>query len=410
MLPREAAEREAIASSIATTMSRWGFSPVETPVAEVAASLERGMGSVLAGTAFRLFDSDGTLLALRPEMTVPIARLVATRLAGQPGPYRLRYEADVFREQASLRGQARQFTQIGLEFIGADGPSADAEVVSVLVESLRAAGLREFTVGVGTVAVLQAIVAAAGMDDDWGRAVTRAAHDRDLVGIDDLASAPGVPTEAAEALRAVPRIRGTRRAIEDCRLASGACGADAALDALDEMWDLLDSAGVSESVSIDFGIMRSFDYYTGMVLEVYAPGLGLSIGGGGRYDDVMALYGASMPAAGFAVGIERLHIALAEQRAEIASQRPDAVLGGRGPESFAVARRLRDAGWRITMSAAQGIELVREADRLEAPEALAVIDGRAVRLDRAGEPATVLEEPIPAPPSASWAARDGEVR
>ncbi len=121
VLPQEAAERESIARAIAATMASWGYGLVETPVAEEYATLEAGAGSSLEGTAFRLFDSDGKLLALRPEMTVPIARVAATRLAGEPGPYRLRYTADVFREQASMRGQARQFTQAGLEFLGSGG-------------------------------------------------------------------------------------------------------------------------------------------------------------------------------------------------------------------------------------------------------------------------------------------------
>lgn len=408
VLPQEAAEREAISGAMAHVMSSWGFTPVETPVAEELASLEAGAGSSLEGTAFRLFDSDGKLLALRPEMTVPIARLAASRLVAEPGPFRLRYEADVFREQVSLRGQARQFTQVGLELIGASGPAADAEVIAVLVESLRAAGLTEFTVGVGTVAVLRAIIATAGMPANWGDAVLEAAHDRNLVGIDSLADAGGVPGNVSAALKAVPRIRGSRRAIEECRLASGTCGGDAALGGLDATWDLLEAAGVVDSVSVDFGIMRSFDYYTGVVLEVYAPGLGLSIGGGGRYDDVMTQYGAPMPAAGFAVGIERLHIALAEQGVATVVAGIDAVLGGKTAEAFKAAAALRSAGWRVQLSGRRGLELVREADRTGAPEALLALDGRIVRLDRAGEPATPLEDPLPAPPTRSWAREAGE--
>ncbi len=151
------------------------------------------------------------------------------------------------------------------------------------------------------------------MDAEWGEAVLEAAHDRNLVGLDALAGREGVVPEAAAALKAVPRLRGGREAIAECRAAAASCGVDATLDALDATWDLLETLGVTEAVSIDFGIMRSFDYYTGIVLEAYAPGLGLPIGGGGRYDAVMAEFGRPMPAAGFAIGIERLHIALAEE-------------------------------------------------------------------------------------------------
>lgn len=397
VLPREAAERESIARAVSGAMSAWGYGLVETPVTEEYATLEAGVGGSLEGTAFRLFDSDGKLLALRPEMTVPIARLAATRLVAQPGPYRLRYVSEVFREQASMRGQARQFTQIGLEFIGACGPAADAEVIAVLVLALRAAGLNEFSVGVGTVEVLRSIIDAAGMDEAWARAVLAAAHDRNLVAIDELAQASGVSPAAASALSAVPRIRGTRAAIEECRLAAGACGVNLALDALDETWDLLEVLGVADQVSIDFGIMRSFDYYTGIVLEVYAEGLGLPVGGGGRYDGVMAEFETPMPAAGFAIGIERLHIALAEQGTAIEVACLDAVLGGEPRETFAAARRLRQAGWTVQISERVGTELVLEAQQAGASESLLASEGRIMPLDSCGEP-TPAWDAIPAPP------------
>ncbi len=407
VLPQEAAEREALARAMSDTMAMWGYGLVETPVVEQNATLEAGAGGSIAGEVFRLFDADGGLLALRPEMTVPIARMVATRFAGEPGPFRLRYCADVFREQASMRGQSRQFTQVGLEFVGAEGPAADAEVIAVLVESLSASGLSEFVVGVGTVAVLRAILQSAKMPEEWSSAVLAAAHQRNLVGIDELARADGVPVEVREALTAVPRIRGGRRAIEECRLAARTCGVDAALDELDEVWDLLETAGVAGCVSVDFGIMRSFDYYTGIVLEVYAPGLGLPLGGGGRYDGLLAEFDAPAPAAGFAIGLERLHIALAEQRTQVPVPALDAVIGGAPSDAFAAAGRLRTAGWRVRLSERAGIELVREAERAGAAEALLAEESRIVRLDRAGGPAIPLQDPLPASPSASWAAEGG---
>lgn len=408
MLPQEAAERETLVSAVSSAMSSWGYGLVETPIAEEYATLEAGAGGSLEGTAFRLFDLDGSLLALRPEMTVPIARVAATRLAGEPGPLRLRYVSDVFREQASLRGQARQFTQAGLELIGAWGPAADAEVIAVFVESLRATGLAQFTVGVGTVSVLRSIINAAGMDDVWGEAVLGAAHERNLVGIDALASRAGVAPAAAAALRSVPRIRGGREAIGACRAAAAGCEVVSTLDELEATWDLLDAIGLTEWVSVDFGIMRSFDYYTGIVLEAYAPGLGLPVGGGGRYDGVMAEFGRPMPAAGFAIGVERLHIALAEQGVRIDARRLDAVLGGAPGDTFAAAGRLRAAGWVVRLSTRAGLELVREAEAAGAPEALLAHGERIVRLDRAGEAATPLADPLPGPPTRTWVREAGE--
>lgn len=407
VLPAEAAEREAIEQLLGEVFSAWGYGLVETPVVERLDALEAAAGP-LEGTAFRLVDLDGRLLALRPDVTVPIARLVASRMAGRPGPHRFRYVSQVFREHESLRGQSRQFTQVGVELVGASGPAADAEIVAVLVEALAASGLTSYTVAIGSVAVLQAIVDAAGAGARWAQEVFAAAHDRNVVELDRLSTEPGIPPQAAVALRAVSRIRGGREAIAACRDATSGCGCDEALDALDSTMSLLEAAGVAERVMVDFSVMRSFDYYTGLVLEAYVPGLGVALGGGGRYDGVLAAFEAPAPAAGFALTLERLSIALLEQGAAPAVRGLDALLGGEPALALAAAASLRAAGWRVALSARQGLELVREADSLEAVEALwAGADG-VVRLDRAGEPAMPLSDPPPYAPTRSWA-QGGEV-
>ncbi len=326
VLPAEAAEREAVSRQFAATTSAWGYELVETPIVEDLVSLEAAAGN-LDGIAFRLVDSDGRLLALRPDMTVPIARLVASRMGAESGTLRFRYAAQVFREHESLRGQMRGFSQLGVELVGEGGPSADAEVVAVMVESLAGVGIADFTVVVGTVAVLHALLAASDCDAAWSSAVLEAAHNRNLVGLDELARTASDP-RVARALQTVPRIRGGAEAIVACREATAGLGCESALDDLSATWDLLVAAGVSDRVVIDFSVMRAFDYYTGLVVEAFAPGLGLPLGGGGRYDGVLGAYDSPLPAAGFALGLERVMIALVEQGVDIAVAPLDAVVGG----------------------------------------------------------------------------------
>lgn len=378
VLHEEAAERSALVAVMGEALSGWGYRPVETPVVEEYATLEAGAGGSLEGTAFRLFDADGRLLALRPEMTVPIARLVASRLAGEAGPHRIRYAADVFREHESLRGQARQFTQVGTELIGASGPAADAEVVAVLVDALEAAGLPDFEVAIGSVAVLRALLDAAGADGTWRGAVLAAAHERNLVEIDRLSRAGCPDPDVARALREVPRLRGGRDALDACRVLVRACGAAEAVDGLAEVWRVLETMGTTDRVAVDLSVMRDFDYYTGLVVEAYAPGFGLPLGGGGRYDGVLARFGTPAPAAGFALGLERVHIALAEQGAVLTGEGLDSAVGG--PDAgvvLAAVRGLRREGKRAV--AAPGVDragVAREASRLGAREAVWVAEGR----------------------------------
>lgn len=405
----EALEREAVARAMAQTFSAWGYVPVETPVVEETATLERGAG-VSAGGTFRLFDVDGSLLSLRPEMTVPIARVAATRLAGETGPQRVRYCAPVFREHESFRGQMRQFTQVGVELVGARGPSADAEVVALASDALSSAGLADFVIGMGTVRLLRDLIDAADASPAWGEAVLAAAHERNTVEIDRLAAADEVPAEIGAALSRAIRTRGGRKELDECTVMLAGCGLDTTLCDLRATYGILEALGYADRVVLDFGIVRSFDYYTGLVIEAYAPGLGLPIGGGGRYDRLLESFGRPMPAAGFAFGLERVMIVLAEQGCTPRMPGLDAVVGGLDPAAaFDAAAALRAAGWRVRLAiGSTGTDLVREAERSGAAEALLAAPEATYRLDRAGERAVPVETPPPAPPAATWA--EGGVR
>lgn len=409
VLSEEAREREAVVSAISSAFASWGYDPVETPIVENAATLEAGTSDGVGRSAFRLFDLDGSLLALRPEMTVPVARVAASRLADTPGPHRIRYATAVFREQASLRGQARQFTQVGIELIGAHGPAADAEVVLLLLAALQAAGLESFVVGMGSAEVLRALLDQAGGSAQWRDAMVLAAQNRNLVEIDRLAHREDLDSAMKTALSELPRIRGGRDAIARCESVAKACGCGEAVSSLAETWGTLEALGQAERVQVDFGIMRSMGYYTGMQLEAYAPGLGLPIAGGGRYDRLLMAFGRPAPAAGFALGLERVMIALSEQGRSPQLEPLDAVLGGAQAEQvFAAAARLRDASWRVRLAPGlTGMALVREADEYGALEALVAEGGSIAKVDRSGCALGPLAEPLPEPPRLSWASREG---
>jgi ATP phosphoribosyltransferase regulatory subunit len=378
-------------------MAAWGYEYVETPLVERASTFEAVSGEPLDASAFRLFDTEGDLLVLRPEMTVPIARLSATRLQAEAGPYRLRYAGRVVRDADALSAQPREFTQVGLELVGTNGASSDAEIIGAMVETLSHAGLSRFTVGVGTVAVLRAVIDAAGMPADWQRRVLDAAHDRNLVGIDELALLEGVPEDVARALSEVPRTRGGLDAISRCRDVAGRWAGEA-LDELQETWELIRAMGAENLVSIDFGIMRSFDYYTGVVIEAYAEGAGVPLGGGGRYDDVLETFGAGAPAAGFAIRLERLHEALAAQETSIPVRVLDAILIGDDAAAFDAAGALRGRGWRVRLAGRVRVEEAEDAARAaRATWALVADDGRVSRVE--GGRLVPLDEDVPPPSS-----------
>ena len=337
VMPQEAAERETVSERVREVFDSWGYSPVETPVVELGRVLEMAAGS-LENTALRLIDVDGTLLALRPDMTLPVARLIATRLSETPGPLRLRYAAPVFRERASLRGEAREFTQLGVELVGDEGPAADAEVVILAVEALEASGLADFSLGLGTVAVIDAVLERSGQPDDWCVAVRDVIHDRDFVALGSMGSREPRARDVVAALSEILRLRGGRDAIDRCRRVLAGFSAGGVLDDFERTYGLVEGVVRPGRVQVDFGIVRQFDYYTGIVLEAYAAGVGLPLGGGGRYDRALAAFGSPSPAAGFAFSLERLMIALVEQGSVPEVSASDVVLGGAASDVFALAK------------------------------------------------------------------------
>ena len=302
VLPDEATARERIARAVQDAFAARGYAPIETPTLEIMDVMRAG-GRVSA-SPFKLFDARGDLLAMRPDVTMQVARMCATRLVDEPGPLRLRYMQRVFREaDGSMRAEAREMTQIGIECVGASGAEADAEVVGLLAEALSLTGADECMLALATVGVLRALLAAFGASAAWKERVLDAYHRSNFVELDRLvaegAGDGGAPPVFAEAIRKLPRIRGGREAI----------GA-------------LERRGLGGRLLVDFSVMSSFDYYTGLVFEAYAPGMGTPVGSGGRYDSTIAPRGVARPAAGFAFFLERAMEAASATGRPRASGRP----------------------------------------------------------------------------------------
>ena len=304
VLADEASAREAIARKVQDLFASHGYVPIETPTLESMAVMQAG-GRVPA-SPFKFFDATGDLVTMRPDVTLQVARMCATRLSAAPGPFRFRYMQRVFREtEGQLRADVREKKQIGIECIGVAGVNADAEVIGLFAQALEAAGVSEFKLSLATVGVLRALLAASTAPEKWKAELLEAFHDSNFVVIDELCNtAECKGSHFAPVIRALARIRGGREAIARARQLVAPFGCADALDSFEETYDLLAEAGLANRIVIDFSVMSSFDYYTGIVFEAFAPGVGSPIGSGGRYDRLLATYGVDRPAAGFAFYLE----------------------------------------------------------------------------------------------------------
>jgi ATP phosphoribosyltransferase regulatory subunit len=304
VLPEETREVRAITDTLRAVFERHGYGEVYTPALEYESVLSRA-DMADARPAYRVFDESGAVLALRSDMTVPIARVVATRYAASVPPLRFCYFAHCYRGVRPQRGQPRELLQAGIELIGSSAPDGTAEALTVLCHALDAVGLRDYRIGVGDASLFPALMASLNVPQELRAAMVEALARRDFVALEHLLTETGLPRHDAGLLLELPQRRGGPEVLSDAPPP-----AVHAATGMRRVHELL-SEPVAQRIIFDLGLVRKIGYYTGAVFEVYDPALGAPIGGGGRYDDLLGRFGRKLPAVGFALGVERLHIALA---------------------------------------------------------------------------------------------------
>jgi ATP phosphoribosyltransferase regulatory subunit len=293
VLPDEHRELRAITDAMRAVFDERGYGEVATPALEYEEVLTRG-DPAAADPAYRLFDEHGNVLVLRSDMTIPIARVIATRYGTSDIPLRFCYLQHAYRAVRQHRGQPREILQAGIELVGAPGPEGTAEAVSVLCAALDAAGLASYRVGLGDASLFSRSLERAGVPEEVRPRILNELATRDLVGLERELAKAGASRELLDIAR-------TRGGIE-------------VLDGVPEAEPLQALYGglaedVKDRVIFDLGLVRTLGYYTGAVFEVYDAAFGAPIGGGGRYDDLLGRFGRELPACGWALDVERVHLA-----------------------------------------------------------------------------------------------------
>ncbi|MGZ5308019.1 MAG: ATP phosphoribosyltransferase regulatory subunit [Solirubrobacterales bacterium] len=310
ILPDEMRELRALETALSEVFEQRGYGQVATPAIEYDEVLARGDGRA-ASAAYRFFDERGDLLAMRTDMTIPIARLVSTRYATAEPPLRFFYLGAAYRTVRPQRAQMREFMQAGVELVGAEAPDGTAEVIEVLCEALDAAGLSRAVVGLGDADLYRQLLNELGVEGEVRRRILDCLATHDLVGLEnEISELEPLGTGRRDTLMRLPNLRGGREILERAREIGGEA-VERATSRLQATFEALEARGVADRVQLDLGLLRDLGYYTGAILEVYDPALGHILGGGGRYDTLLGRYGRDLPAAGFALYLERLHLAQA---------------------------------------------------------------------------------------------------
>lgn len=312
VLPDEMRELRRLKNALIEVFEGRGYGEVATPALEYDEVLARGEGRG-DHAAYRLFDEGGELLALRSEMTVPIARLVATRYAQAQPPHRFCYLAGAYRAVSPQRGEMREFVQAGVELIGETAAEGTVEVIEVLGAALDAAGLGSAVIGLGDADLYRDLLEELGVAEHARDAVLARLAAHDLVGLEESLGAAGVGDDRIEACLWLAQLRGGPEVLERAR-EHGAGAVAGAADRLTGIYEALGSRPAARRVQFDFGLLRDLGYYNGAIFEVYDPALGHVLGGGGRYDGLLKRFGLDLSAAGFALYLERIHVAQIEEK------------------------------------------------------------------------------------------------
>jgi ATP phosphoribosyltransferase regulatory subunit len=378
LLPGQAERRRDLEQTMLARFGDWGYRLIETPAVELLSTVATGMQPEALRRLFKLPDADGRMLAMVGERTVPVARAVAGQLRQAPLPLRLCYLGPTF-EGHPAPGRSRQGFQAGAELVGAAGPVADAEVVALAVDTLTACGVTDFQVEVGHVGFFGGIMAR--LEEDQRALVLDALAGRDLVELEAALAQTDLRAAEQELLLRFPALRGDAAILEAAGTLVDNPTSAGALAELAEVYRLLEAQGAGGRVNLDLGAVRDFDYYSGVIFEVFAPGLGTPLAAGGRYDGLLERFGYPQPATGVVVFLDRVQALTGGRR--IAAIEPPVLVGHRGDAAHAVraAADLRRQGIVATVETEPADESRLRARALEQGARRAVLCDSEGRLE-----------------------------
>jgi len=327
LLPEEVFKRRFLENKISQVFTKWSYQEIITPTFEFYEILAKGAGTIMKKEMIKFFDRKENIVALRPEMTTPIARVTSTKLKGEPKPLRFYYMGNVFRYDDFKVGGQREFCQAGVELIGVNSKEADAEVIALAVECLKNSGLKKFFIDIGHINFFNGIMQSIKVKEERKQEIREAILNKNFVLLEKILYVSDIKDKEKEFVLKMPTLRGRGEVLEEAEKMISNRLSESALKEIKEVYNLLRNYGLEEYILIDLGIIRDFDYYTGIIFEGYTDYLGFPVCGGGRYDNLCSKFGRDLPSTGFAIGLERLAIILEKENVDsLKLERPDKYL------------------------------------------------------------------------------------
>jgi ATP phosphoribosyltransferase regulatory subunit len=356
ILPHAAKQVRRFEEQLLGQINQWGYDEIILPTFEYLDVLAPGLEPELIEHCYQFVDrTTGRTLLLRPDATAQIARTVAMGLTGVTLPLRLSYRTSVFRYEQE---HGREIFQVGAELIGLNDVASDSEVIDLMIECLHTIGLQSFKVALGHVGFIKGLLLRSGLSAQGQKLAEQAAARKDLPRLEEILASEPISKTAARAIREAPELYGQEEVLARGRvLAAGNPALTAPLDRLARVYHVLCTAGHRESLLLDLGEFRGFDYYDGVVFDVFAEGMGAELGGGGRYDHLIGRFGRPLPSTGFGLDVDRLFRTIEFPDEGSASARVDYLVAAPSRATrrlTAVAAQLRRTRVRVVQQTMKG--------------------------------------------------------
>lgn len=356
VLPRECSILTELKLKLERKFSSAGFSPVLSAGLEYYETFSGKENAVPEERMFKMTDTDGKLLVLRPDTTLSIARIAATKLNSDRA--RLSYFADKYDLENGGGLSSREIYQAGVECLGEEGAFSDAQCIAFAIECLKEAGLRDFIIDIGHVGYFKGLLEESGLSPFEAEDVRACINRKDTMNAERLLKKAGVSGDALNNILALPALFGGREVFSVAEALTHNSCARKAVDDLKNIDRLLTEMGYEGYISYDLGMIKPLSYYSGILFSGLVKDLGAPVLSGGRYDNLADAFGKHMPAVGFAMGLKRILVALERQGSLPEEKKPLVIVAEEGQEARAyrefVSRTER--GERVRLSALTGKE------------------------------------------------------
>lgn len=344
----EYAKKLVLQEKLHQMLRSYGYHPIQTPTFEFFDIFGREIGTTPSKDLYKFFDREGNTLVLRPDITPSIARCVAKYFSEEEMPIRLCYMGNTFINNSSYQGRLKESTQLGAELVGDSSADADAEMLSMVVNCLKTAGLKEFQISVGHADFFRGLMEAAGLLEEQEEEIRNLIANKNFFGVEEFIETLNLN----QSLRKLFGMLGNLCTGADELSLAKEYAKDypritKAISELEELHEILEVYEISRYISFELGIISDYQYYTGIIFAGYTFGSGEAIVKGGRYDKLLTYFGKESASIGFAIVIDQLMAALSRQKIEIPLQRDTLLIvyksQGRN-EAIRYASELRENG------------------------------------------------------------------